>query len=128
CFRGDPSYLNSPGCFPGTQDCNELGQWGPCEGGKHATEECYLDDLSGYHPMTIPPFVTVDLKDGTGTFTQDAITESWTVQCPAGVDPCPTVQGTNPADDYTPIQSGEYTVTYTKTTANGSDTCDYPLI
>jgi len=27
CFKGDPSYRNMPGCFPGTQHCSELGMW-----------------------------------------------------------------------------------------------------
>src|SRR5262249_55718581 len=33
CFKGDPSYRNTPGCFDGTEICTEQGQWGPCIGG-----------------------------------------------------------------------------------------------
>jgi len=127
CFKGDPSYKNHDGCHPGTQKCTEFGLWGPCEGGVHATENCFGTDLTGCHPLKSPPFVWVDLKDGTGNFSNDAISESWTVACPTGVSPCPGVQGTNPVDDFQPLQSGEYTVTYDKTTANGSDQCTYPL-
>ena len=122
CFKGEPAYVNSPGCFPGTQLCNEFGQWGPCQGGVHATEMCFQQS-QGCHPISTAPFVGVDLKTGTGTFSADAVTETFTVACPNGVSPCPTPMGSN----YTPLQSGEYTVTYNKTTANGSDQCTYPL-
>jgi len=37
------------------------------------------------------------------------------------------VLGAGPADDFTPLQSGEYAVTYTKTTATGTAQCSYPL-
>ncbi|WP_434041786.1 MULTISPECIES: hypothetical protein [Sorangium] len=130
CFRGDPSYRQSAGCFPGTQLCDETGTWGPCVGGVHADQSCHLNDAAGCHPIQAAPFATVDLKEGTGTFSADAVegSETWTVTCPAGVDPCPSVGGTAPKDDFKPLQSGEYTVTYTKQGADGeSATCTYPL-
>lgn len=128
CFKGDPSYRNAPGCFPGTQHCNEFGFWSECSGGVHAVspDNCF-QGTSGCHPITAVPFETVDLADGLGTFGAGAITESWSVACPTGVSPCPAVTGSNPQDDFQPLQSGEYTVTYDKTTATGSDSCTYPL-
>ena len=128
CFKGDPGHRNDPGCFPGTQHCTEFGLWGDCIGGVHAVppDNCW-EGNAGCHAITTYPFVTVNLKDGTGDFSNDAISESWTVDCPPGISPCPPVTGANPADDYQPLQSGEYTVHYAKVTANGSDTCDYPL-
>src|SRR6185369_13881753 len=35
CFKGDPSYRGTPGCFDGVEKCTESGSWGPCVGGKH---------------------------------------------------------------------------------------------
>lgn len=122
CFKGDPSYLNDAGCYAGTMKCNELGMWGPCEGGVHATDMCFSNS-QGCHPIDSRPFVSVDLKSGTGSFSMDAVSESWTVACPTGVNPCPAVMGQN----FQPLQSGEYTVTYDKTTSNGMDSCTYPL-
>jgi hypothetical protein len=126
CFKGEPAYVDADGCFPGTQSCSELGVWGPCEGGVHATDGCYMPN-TGCHAISGYPFVTANLKDGTGDFSMGAITESWTVTCPPGVNNCPMVTGTNPADDFQPQVSGEYTVTYSKTDANGPDMCTYPL-
>jgi hypothetical protein len=85
------------------------------------------DAQDGCHAIESVPFLPVHLEPGTGSFSNNAISESWTVQCPAGVDPCPAVLGNNPADLFTPLQSGEYTVTYEKTTSNGSEQCSYPL-
>jgi len=122
CFKGDPSFLNDPGCYPGTQKCTELGVWGECVGGVHATDNCAQVGL-GCHPISTRPFVGIDLATGTGNFSSDATSETFTVTCPTGVSPCPTPTGTT----YTPLQSGEYTVLYEKTTANGMDQCTFPL-
>ncbi|WP_437586202.1 hypothetical protein [Sorangium sp. So ce1000] len=130
CFRGDPSFRNSEGCFPGTQLCDETGTWGPCVGGVHADENCHMSSFAACHPIEASPFADVDLKSGTGLFSADAVagSEVWTVDCPDGVDPCPGVIGTDPADDFKPLQSGEYTVTYTKRVASGeTQSCHYPL-
>ncbi len=132
CFKGDPSYLGTPGCFPGTMKCTENGLWGPCVGGVHATsdEKCFVDDQSSCHPLSAVPFQDVNLKDGAGSFSADAIpgSEVWTVTCPPGVNPCPPPFGVDPADDYKPLQSGEYTVKYTKTVPGGATaSCSYPL-
>ena len=132
CFKGDPSFLNTPGCFPGTQKCTENGQWGPCVGGVHATEDqkCYLNDQSACHPISAVPFQDVNLKDGTGSFSANAVpgSEVWTVVCPDGIAQCPGVGGVAPADDFKPLQSGEYTVTYTKEVpGGGTESCTYPL-
>ncbi|HVY48149.1 MAG TPA: hypothetical protein VHB21_19810, partial [Minicystis sp.] len=129
CFKGDPSYRGAPGCFDGVEKCTEQGIWGPCVGGVHAVppDNCYLNDTAGCHAIQTPPFVDVDLKTGTGNFSADAVTESWQVQCPSGVSPCPA-PGPTPPSDYKPLQSGEYTVTYTKTLSDGGmDSCTYPL-
>ncbi|WP_437730737.1 hypothetical protein [Sorangium sp. So ce1335] len=130
CFRGDPSFRQSEGCFPGTQLCDETGTWGPCVGGVHADQNCHMSDTAGCHPIQSAPFAKVDLKEGTGTFSADAVagSEEWTVACPAGVAPCPAVGGTEPKDDFKPLQSGEYTVTYSKRVEGGeTKTCVYPL-
>ncbi|MEZ4315222.1 MAG: hypothetical protein R3F14_44975, partial [Polyangiaceae bacterium] len=132
CFKGDPSYQGSPGCYPGTMKCTENGQWGPCLGGVHATEDqkCYINDTNACHPISAVPFQDVNLKDGTGNFSVDAVpgSEVWTVTCPQGVDPCPQVSGVAPSDDFKPLQSGEYTVTYTKELSGGGTAeCTYPL-
>ena len=130
CFKGDSSYHDAPGCFDGTMTCNELGMWGPCIGGVHATEGCFANDQMACHPITAVPFQNVDLKTGTGSFSANAVagTESWTVSCPVGVNPCPAVNGANPPDDFKPLQSGEYSVTYTKGLMGGqTDSCTYPL-
>jgi hypothetical protein len=130
CFLGDPSYRNTPGCFDGVEKCTELGAWGPCVGGKQAVppDNCQMANLQGCHSITAPPFATVDLKTGTGTFSAnaDAGSETWDVVCPAGVSPCPTPMGT-PAENYTALQSGEYLVTYHKTVNGSPDSCDYSL-
>lgn len=130
CFMGDPSYRAAEGCFPGTALCDEIGTWGPCVGGRHATEGCFSDNPLGCHALRAAPFADVDLKEGTGTFSADAVpgSESWTVTCPAGIDPCPAVSGSDPPDDFKPLQSGEYTVTYTKRLADGTErSCEYAL-
>ncbi len=125
CFKGDPSFLASPGCLPGTMYCTELGVWGPCTGGKHAVspDNCQDADPLGCHPINGVPFQTLDLDTGTGNFSSGGTNESWTVTCPAGVTPCPTPTGSN----YQPLQSGEYTVTYTRTVNGMVDSCSYPL-
>ena len=125
CFKGDPSYLNDPGCNPGTMSCTELGTWGPCNGGNHATldELCYSADQQGCHPINAVPFQTTDLLTGTGNFSNGADSGSFEVTCPPGVNPCPTPSG----NDYTALQSGEYTVTYTKVDNGVESTCEFPL-
>ncbi|MBK8251169.1 MAG: hypothetical protein IPK82_00680 [Polyangiaceae bacterium] len=132
CFKGDPSYINTPGCYPGSMKCTENGIWGPCVGGVHATDDqkCYVNDVAGCHPISAVPFQDVNLKEGTGNFSDNAQsgTEVWTVTCPAGVNPCPAVGGVAPPDDFKPLQSGEYTITYTKGVAGGgTESCTYPL-
>lgn len=56
-------------------------------------------------------------------FDADALGATWTVTCPAGVSPCPVPSG----DRFQPMVEGEYTVTYDKITAVGSDRCVFPL-
>jgi len=130
CFLGDPSFRNAPGCFDGVEKCSENGKWGPCIGGVHGNQSCATNDQVGCHALSSSPFITTDLKKGTGTFSNDAVpgSEVWTVKCPDGVSQCPAVNGANPADDFKPLQSGEYTITYTKSLpGGGTDTCTYPL-
>jgi hypothetical protein len=130
CFLGDPSYRGTPGCFDGIEKCSENGKWGPCTGGVHATQNCFATDNLSCHAIISPPFLTTDLKSGTGNFSSDALpgTEVWTVTCPDGVNPCPAVSGSSPPDDFKPLQSGEYTVTYTKgLQGGGTASCTYPL-
>jgi hypothetical protein len=131
CFKGDPSYRNTPGCFDGTELCTEQGHFGPCIGGVHATapDFCYQSDPTACHAITAPPYANVDLKAGTGQFSANAVagSESYTVDCPMGVSQCPMV---TPPDVFKPLQSGEYTVTYTKKIAGDPSpkTCTFPLL
>lgn len=124
CFKGDPVFLNDPGCFAGTQKCTELGTWGACVGGVHATEMCFSGGVVGCHPISSPPFVVADLSEGIGTFGDNAVLETYDVACPPGVSPCPVATG----NQYQPVVSGEYTVTYQKTIANNAtEECTFPL-
>jgi len=123
CFKGDPSYLDQAGCFPGSMTCTENGTWGPCNGGAHATEMCFSADPLGCHPISGVPFQTVDLSNGCGNFDDNAQMSSFEVACPSGVNPCPTPMGSN----FQPLQSGEYTVTYSKVVGGVTDTCTFPL-
>jgi hypothetical protein len=130
CFEGDPAYHNAPGCFDGVETCSELGTWGPCIGGVQAVppDNCFLNDTSACHAITAPPYATTDLETGTGTFSANAVagSETFTVQCPTGVSQCPAV---SPPSTFEAIQSGEYTVTYTKTVAGDASplSCTFPL-
>jgi hypothetical protein len=128
CFKGDPSFRDSPGCFPGTMACSELGTWGPCTGGTHATpdDQCQLGAGDGCHPISAVPFATTDLFLGTGSFDDNADPGSslFEVACPTGVQTCPAVQG---ASNFQALQSGQYDVTYTKTVNGTAETCTFPL-
>ena len=130
CFKGDFSYHDDPGCFEGTESCSELGLWGPCVGGVHAIppDNCYLNDTSACHAIRAQPYASVDLKSGTGTFGANAVpgSETYTVQCPTGVSQCPTVM---PPSSFEALQSGQYTVTYTKRVTGDPNpkTCTFPL-
>ncbi|MFT3767849.1 MAG: hypothetical protein QM820_20555 [Minicystis sp.] len=131
CFRGDPSYRGAPGCFDGTEICTEQGQFGPCVGGVHAVapDNCYQNDTSSCHAISAAPYANVSLEKGTGTFSANAApgSESYTVQCPTGVSQCPMVMA---PDVFKPLQSGEYTVTYTKSVAGDPNpkSCTFPLV
>lgn len=133
CFKGDPSYHNVVGCYDGSEKCSEQGTWSPCIGGVHAIspDNCYTNDIANCHPISATPFADVHLKTGTGAFSTNAIpaSEVWTVACPAGVNPCPAVDGAMPADGFKPLQSGEYSVTYTRqiTGQPTPQSCTYPL-
>lgn len=125
CFKGDPSYLSTPGCFAGSMKCSEQGDWGFCQGGTHAVspDNCQDGESQGCHPISALPFQTIDLADGAGNFDDNGTNHTFAVACPQGVDPCPTPTGTS----YTPLQSGEYTVTVTKTVNDMEETCTFPL-
>lgn len=129
CFKGDPAYHNTAGCFDGTEVCNEQGKWGPCIGGVHAVapDLCFNANPDACHAITAAPFAPVSLKTGTGNFSSGALTEMFTVACPPGVMPCPAVMA---PDTFTALQSGEYTVTYTKTVQGDPNpkSCTYPLL
>ncbi len=124
CFKGDPSYLASPGCNAGSMSCTEQGFWGPCNGGTHADENCFENQV-GCHAINTAPFAPKDLTEGLGNFDDDpTITnETFVVTCPVGVTPCPTAMGST----YTALQSGEYSVTYTKTVNGNDESCTFPL-
>jgi hypothetical protein len=128
CFKGDPSFRDYPGCFPGTMSCTENGNWGPCTGGTHATpdDQCQLGNAEACHPISAVPFATTDLFQGTGTFDDNADPGSslFEVACPSGVQTCPTVQG---ASSFQALQSGQYDVTYTKSVNGTTESCTFPL-
>ncbi len=130
CFAGDPSHRGTPGCHDGVQLCTEQGVWGECTGGVQATapDNCFMGAPPSCFPITTAPFVAIKLGSGTGLFGQDAVpgSESFAVQCPAGVSQCPEVKA---GGVFQPLQSGEYKVTYTKSvTGGGQLPCDYPLL
>ncbi len=125
CFKGDPSYLNTPGCFPGTQSCTELGKWGPCVGGAHATDNppCFDASQNACHAISALPYATVDLSTGLGDFGQGGTNETYTLDCPQGVT-CPMPDATG---NVQVIQSGEYTVTFTEMVNGAPKQCQYSL-
>jgi hypothetical protein len=130
CFPGEPSYRNTPGCFDGVESCNELGQWGACTGGVSAypPDNCFATNPALCHAISTSPYATVDLKTGTGNFSTNAVfgSETYTVTCPTGVNPCPAVA---PPENFTALQSGEYQVIYTKSVAGDAnpETCTFSL-
>ena len=130
CFKGNPSSLSAPTCFPGTERCTDAGTFGPCQGGVHDSEGCATQDISGCHAVVSAPFAIVNLSTGSGNFRSDALpgSETWSVTCPSDVVPCPGVTGMPLRDAFRPLQSGEYKVTYTKQTNQGSHSCTFPLI
>lgn len=121
CFRGDPALRNTPGCVDGSMQCNAAGIWGDCIGGLHASDGC--DQAGNCQAIEARPFVSVDLREGASVFDDDALNDSISVQCPPGINPCPAPQG----DNFTALQSGEYTIHYSKTTTGGTQECEYPL-
>jgi hypothetical protein len=131
CFKGDPVYRGAPGCFDGTELCTSQGMWGPCIGGVHAVppDNCFLDDTSSCHALSATPYAVVDLSQGIGGFGMNAVpgSQSYAVACPEGVSQCPGVAA--PAF-FNPQQSGEYTVTYTKSVPGSPSpvSCTFPLI
>jgi hypothetical protein len=129
CFKGDPSYHNQPGCFDGLETCTENGMWSDCVGGVHAWPPYNCQDKNpACHAISGFPNVPVHLKPGTGTFSANAIpgSEVFTVECPIGATKCPSVQQ---PDVFSDIQSGQYTVTYSKMVVGDPqpETCTYPL-
>ncbi len=133
CFKGDPASRNKGACKDGTESCQETGTWGACIGGFHAdsVDNCLNQGTpTGCHDLSVPPFATVNLKDGTGTFGQGASGDSFVVDCPPSIPPgtCPQVQNNGPSATYTPLQSGQYNVTYTKDDGSGGQaTCTFSL-
>ncbi len=131
CFEGPPKYHDTPNCYDGTETCTELGNWGSCTGGVFATptQMCYGNNINLCHAINATPFANVHLETGTGMFSADAVpgSESFNVTCPMGVLPCP---GVLPPDDFQPLQSGEYMITYTKSVAGDPNpaSCTFPLI
>lgn len=125
CFKGDPSYRNAAGCYDGIATCSEQGSWGACMGGLHATDSCFASVGGGCHALEGLPFVSSALKDGIGNFGANAVSATYAVKCPSGVSKCPAVQT---GDTFVAFQSGQYSVTYTKTVAGpAQDSCEFPL-
>ncbi|MCC6665369.1 MAG: hypothetical protein IT375_16570 [Polyangiaceae bacterium] len=110
------------------QLCSAQLTWAGCSGGVHATEQCFNGPgPTDCAPTTGVPFVPVKLGDGSKGFSADAVpgSESWSVQCPPGASQCPAVTS---GDKFQALQSGEYTVTYSKLGAGSvPGSCKYPL-
>ena len=74
CFKGDPSYRGTPGCFDGTEKCSENGIWGAVHRRRARDRRgCFANDQMACHPITSAPFAGVNLKDGTGIFSANAV-------------------------------------------------------
>jgi hypothetical protein len=131
CFKGDPSFRTTGACKDGVERCSELGEFGACQGGKHATaeENCQVAVEDGCKDINAAPFSIVNLATGTTGFATDADTGSGTyaVQCPPGVSPCPGVNGSGASASFQPLQSGQYVVTYTKTVGGAPSSCKYSV-
>jgi hypothetical protein len=132
CFKGDPANRFAGACQDGIERCNELGTWGPCEGGKHAidgAENC-VNANKVCVDLKAAPFSKVKLAPGTVKFSKDADpgSETYTVTCPPGTGNCPGVTNAKTsAATFQPLQSGEYGVTYTKTVNGVPQSCNYAL-
>ena len=59
-------------------------------GGVQQADGCALNDQSACHALTALVYPTVDLKPGTGAFSTDAVSETFSVACPPDVAPCAT--------------------------------------
>jgi hypothetical protein len=131
CFKGDPSFRDTASCKDGTERCTEVGTFGPCLGGKHATadENCQIALVDGCKDINAAPFSKVSLANGTSGFSNDADagSESYAIECPAAVSPCPAVSGTGTSASFQPLQSGQYHVTYTKTVGGAAASCKYSV-
>lgn len=134
CFKGDPASRGKGSCKDGVAQCNEIGTWGACVGGFHAdtNDDCLNQaNPTGCHDLKVAPFTVVRLKDGTGTFGDAATGEHFEVQCPPSIPAgsCPQVQNPDGPDaTFTPLQSGEYRVTYTKDDgAGGKSVCMFSI-
>lgn len=128
CFKGDPAYRGTSGCHDGVQVCSAQATWGLCAGGLHGTDQCFTSPSpADCAPLTGQPFVPVKLADGSKGFGADAVpgSESWSVQCPPSLAQCPQPTG---LDKFQPLESGEYTVNYSKLGAGSQPgSCKYPL-
>jgi hypothetical protein len=132
CFKGDPANRFAGACQDGVERCSEVGFWGSCEGGKHALDgpDNCLNANKECVDLKAGPFAKVKLAQGTAKFSENADpgSESYTVTCPPGTPNCPGVtNGKTKAATFQPLQSGEYGVTYTKTTGGVSKSCNYAL-
>ncbi|MBL4636756.1 MAG: hypothetical protein JKY56_23095 [Kofleriaceae bacterium] len=122
CFKGDPALRSTPGCVDGSMQCGADATWGDCFGGLHAVDQC--DQPGNCQAIRTRPFVSIDLRAGTNGFDDDATSDSFSIECPPGISPCPQLSG----DNFTPLQSGGYTVRYAKVTPAGSEECEFPLL
>ena len=133
CFKGDPASRGKGSCKDGVEKCQEVGVWSACSGGFHAdnVDNCLNQGTpTGCHDLSVPPFTTISLKDGTGTFGQGASGESFEVTCPSSIPSgtCPQVQSQGASSTYTPLQSGQYDVLYSKDDGTGGKaTCTFSL-
>ncbi|MFO0661193.1 MAG: hypothetical protein U0165_15380, partial [Polyangiaceae bacterium] len=132
CFLGDPAQRVAAGCEDGVEQCNELGQWDTCFGGKHAitSGNSCINDTDECTDLTAAPFQQVQLKNGTVGFSSDADTgsETYQVDCPSAVSSCPGVLNpTSSSATFQPLQSGQYLVTYRKQVSGQIKQCQYTV-
>lgn len=131
CFKGDPSFRDTGSCKDGVERCNEIGVYGDCMGGKHATQEeqCQVAVTDGCKDINAAPFSNVNLANGTTGFSTNADEGSgtYTIECPDSVSPCPEVTGSGVSAQFQPLQSGQYRVTYSKTVGGVAESCKYSV-